>query len=389
MIKNKKFLYIFKIIVFILLFLSAIYFENAQRQRLMLLIIIFALFLVNNGAKYFVKTQNKLFFLFLLDIGLIYGLESNSRLLINYFFHSFYIIIFLEASLSLQLKRGIIVGIITLIISMIKYAYLIYYKFNLSNVSQMLFFLMVNILILVVGAFAQHAREENEKKDILYKELLDTHKKLKEYTHELNRLSLIEERNKIARDIHDNLGHNMTALIMELQMVDHYLQTDMAKSKNLLNDSLKTARKSLSSIREVVETLRGKPGVPPEKAIRILVEEFSQKTGTQIDLTIEGEIINRHGPNSAIYHILQEGLTNAVRHGKADRIWVSLKYSDQDIKFRIEDNGQGALAFIEGYGIRGIKERVRDYDGRVDFTSHQGFLIEGMIRARDREGTND
>ena len=203
---------------------------------------------------------------------------------------------------------------------------------------------MVNILILVVAAFAQHTKEENEKKDILYKELLETHKKLKEYTDELNRLSVIEERNKIARDIHDNLGHNMTALIMQLQMVEHYAKTD------------------------------------PEKAIKILVEEFSQKTGIKIELKIDGEVTNNHGANSAIYHILQEGLTNAVRHGKADRILVELKYTEEYIKFYIKDNGQGALAFIEGYGIKGIKERVRDNDGSVEFTSENGIIIDGMIK---------
>ena len=216
MIKNKKLLYIIKMIIFILLFLSALYFENAQQQRLILLFIIFILFLVGNIAKYYIKTQNKLFILFLIDTALIYIIESNSRLLINYFFHSFYMIIFLEASLTLQLKKGIAIGIITVIISMIKYVYLIYYKFNLSNVSQMFFFLMVNILILIIAAFARKTKEEKEKKDILYRELLDTHKKLKEYTDELNRLSVIEERTKIARDIHDTLGHNMTALIMQL-----------------------------------------------------------------------------------------------------------------------------------------------------------------------------
>ena len=381
--KNKKLLYILKIIMFIILFLSALYFENAHQQRMIALIIIFVLFLINNAGKYYIKTQNKLFLLFLVDIALIYGLESNSRLLINYFFHSFYIIIFLEASLLLQLKKGITIGIITVIISMVKYAYLIYYKFNLSNVSQMLFFLMVNILILIVAAFAQHTKEENEKKDILYKELLETHKKLKEYTDELNRLSVIEERNKIARDIHDNLGHNMTALIMQLQMVDHYTNIDFVKSKELLNNSLKTARDSLSSIREAVETLRGKESsLSLEKAIKILVEEFSKKTGTQIELKIDGEISINHGINSTIYHILQEGLTNAVRHGKADRIWVTLKYTNEFIKFNIKDNGQGAVAFIEGYGIKGIKERVRDYNGNVEFTSQNGFTIDGFIQNR-------
>ena len=384
MIKNKNSLNILKIIIFIILFLSALYFENAHQQRLIVLIIIFMVFLINNLAKYYIKTQNKLFILFLIDIILIYGLESNSRLLINYFFHSFYIIIFLEASLLLQLKKGITIGIIIVIISMIKYAYLVYYKFNLSNVSQLLFFLMVNILILVIAAFAQHTKEENEKKDILYKELLETHKKLKVYTDELNRLSVIEERNKIARDIHDNLGHNMTALIMQLQMVDHYTKIDTEKSKELLNSSLKTARDSLTSIREVVETLRGKESLSPKMAIKTLTEEFSKKTGAEIDLIVSGEITNDNSANTAIYHIIQEGMTNAVRHGNASKIFINLQYSKESVKFEIKDNGTGAIALIEGFGMKGIKERVASFGGKVEFKSQNGFIIDGFIKTNEK-----
>ncbi|MDD3751246.1 MAG: sensor histidine kinase [Tissierellia bacterium] len=378
MIKNKNFLFILKILILIILFLSAIYFENAHHQRLIVLIVIFALFLSNNVVKYYIKDQNKLFILFFVDIALIYILETNSRLLINYFFHSFYIIIFLEASFLLPLKKGITIGIVTVIISMIKYAYLIYYKFNLSNVSQMVFFLMVNILILVIAAFAQHTKEEKEKKDILYKELLDTHRQLKEYTDELNRLSVIEERNRIARDIHDTLGHNMTALIMQLQMADHYVMSDAGKSSQMLKNSLNTAKESLSKIREVVETLRGKE-ISPEIAIKTLVEEFSEKTGAGIKLNIEGEIPKNYGVNSAIYHILQEGMTNSIRHGNASKLWINLIYSNENIKFNIKDNGQGALAFIEGFGLKGIRERVEAFGGNVEFKSQDGFIIDGEL----------
>ena len=379
MIKNKKLLYTIKITVLLILFFSSLYFENAHQQRLIMLIIIFILFLVGNMAKYYVKSQNKLFILFLIDIALIYGLESNSRLLINYFFHSFYVIIFLEASLTLQLKKGITIGVITLIISMIKYAYLIYYKFNLSNVSQMLFFLMVNMLILIIAAFAQHSKEEKEKKDILYRELLDTHKKLKEYTDELNRLSVIEERNRIARDLHDTLGHNMTALIMQLQMAEHYAKTNMGKTAEVLNNSLKTAKDSLSAIREVVETLRGKESFSAKIKIKTLIDEFSEKTGAEIDLKISGEIADDNPANSAMYHILQEGMTNAIRHGNASEIRINLTYSKEYIKFNIKDNGAGALAMVEGFGMRGMRERVESFGGKIEFNSQEGFIIDGMI----------
>lgn len=379
MIKNKKLLYTIKLTILLILFFSSLYFENAQHNRLIVLVSVFLLFLINNIVKYHFKNQNKLFILFIFDAVLIYLLEFNSRLLINYFFHSLYIIVFLEASLTLQLKKGITIGAITIVISMIKYAYLIYYKFNLSNVSQMLFFLMVNMLILIIAAFAQHSKEEKEKKDILYKELLETHKKLKEYTDELNRLSVIEERNRIARDIHDTLGHNMTALIMQLQMAEHYAKTNMEKSTEVLNNSIKTARDSLSAIREVVETLRGKEPFSAKIKIQTLISEFSEKTGAEIDLKISGEITNDSPTNSAIYHILQEGMTNAIRHGNASKIRINLDYSEEYIKFSIKDNGAGALALVEGFGMKGMKERVESFGGKIEFKSQEGFIIDGMI----------
>lgn len=381
MIINKKIFSIIKIITLIILFLSALYFENTQQQRLLVLVIVFIFFIANNIYKYFANKENKTYFiLFIIDLALIYILELNSRLLINYFLHSFYIIILLEASITLTIKKGIIIGTTTIIISLIKFMYLIYYKFNLSNISQLVFFLIINILILVVSIFAQYNKQEKEKKDLLYKELLDAHKTLKDYTEEVHRLSVVEERNRIARDLHDNLGHNMTSLIMQLQMADHFLKTDSPKTQELLVNSIKTAKDSLGNIREVVETLRGaKTSLSLDKALRILADEFSEKTGIEIELKLEGKITNNQEASNAMYHILQESMTNAARHGNATKIWVEIDCSDNSISFSIKDNGKGSDIINEGYGMKGIKERVKAFNGNVEFKSQKGFTITGII----------
>ncbi len=380
---NVKNIYLFllKFLIFMVLFIAALYFENAQQQRLFVLVAVFLLFTANNIIKYFINKESKFYCtLFIIDLLLIYFLELNSRLLINYFLHSFYIIILLEASVTLEIRNGIIMGSAAVIVSMIKFAYLIYFKFNISNISQMVFFLIINILVLTVVLFAQYNRQEREKKDILYKELLDAHKKLKEYTVEVKRLSIVEERNRIARDIHDNLGHNMTALIMQLQMAEHYIKTDSPKSQELLINSIKTAKDSLSGIREVVETLRETRAIPAtDKAIKALAEEFSVKTGIETELNINGKIINNQQASEAIYHILQECLTNAVRHGDATKIWLELDYKNDSVTFNIKDNGTGAENLTEGYGMKGIRERVNDFNGSVEFKSENGFVIEGFI----------
>lgn len=383
--KVRRILFLLKTIVLTILFCAAAYFENAQQQRLIVLVAVFVLYLAVGFCRGFISRDSNLYYLsFILDIVLVYTLEYNSRLLINYFLHSFYIIILLEAALSLGLRRGITIGAATVLVSLIKYVYLIYYKFNLSNVSQLAFFLMVNVLILVISGFAQFNKEEKERKDILYKELLDVHKKLKQYTDEVNRLSVVEERNRIARDIHDTLGHNMTALIMQLQMAEHLLKEDEPKAEELLADAVKTAKDSMAGIREVVETLRGVSTVlTPAKSVKKLVNEFSSRTGVEIRLSINGETaMGNTEADMAIVRIIQEAMTNAVRHGKATKISVLLDYSRDSIIFSVKDNGTGAETIKEGYGLKGIRERAEAFGGRVEIGSSDGFYIKGILYMR-------
>jgi len=371
-----------KFMILIILFSAALYFENAQQQRLLVLVGIFVIYLFCNLGKCFIKHDSKLYFIsFIIDIVLVYILEYNSRLLINYFFHSFYIIILLESALSLDMKRGVIIGLFAVLVSLIKYVYLIYYKFNLSNVSQMAFFLMVNGLILIIACFAQYNKEEREKKEVLYKELVEAHRKLKEFNNEVNRLTVVDERNRIAREIHDSLGHNMTALIMQLQMACFLIKEDNEKAQSLLSDSVKTAKDSLSEIRVVVETLRGSDAsILARENIRNLIDDFSQKTGADIQLEITGNLDSQHSNiNADLYRIIQECLTNAVRHGKASVIWVNIDYSDDAINFIVKDNGTGEKTIEEGYGLKGIRERVKAFNGKLEYEATEGFCIKGSL----------
>lgn len=385
--KENKLFYLLKFILSIVLFCGAVYFENAQLQRLFLLVLIFAVFLVSGFVRGLIKQEMYYFYLtFYVDIALIFLMEQNSRLLINYFFHSFYIIILLEAALSLTLRRGVIIGAAAVLVSLIKYGYLIYYKFNLANISQMAFFLLVNVLILVIAGFAQHNREERQRKDVLYRELLDAHKQLKQYMDEVNRLSVVEERNRIARDLHDTIGHNMTALIMQLQMAEHLYKEDPSRAEELLASAVGTAKDSLSGIREVVETLRGEEAFRySDDAIRHLAAEFSEKTGAAIHF----DIMNGNGERNpsagmALYRIVQEALTNAVRHGKATEISVYIEYNPKEIRFHILDNGIGTEEFKEGFGLKGIRERVEAFGGEVTIESEKGFTVRGTLYLEDK-----
>ncbi|MTI67269.1 MAG: sensor histidine kinase [Firmicutes bacterium] len=366
-----------KILFLAVLFFLAMQYEQAQIHRIYVLTITFLCFLLIGIFRVYL---NKIYYSysFLIDIGLVFFLEHNSRFLLNYFFHSFYIIIIIEVSLYLKRKESIILGLIAVIFSTIKYILLVYYNYNLSSISQMIFFLTISIFILVVINLLKHFKKEKEKNEKLYKELAITHKKLKEYTKKVEELTVIEERNKIAREIHDTLGHSMTSLIMQMEMASHILDKEPNKAKDLINEGKKSARDGLLKVREVVETL--KPNKEMTKGIESiikLIDEFSKKCNVIIKKDID-KFSLPPDYSLALYRIIQESLTNSLRHGKANNIKIKLKKEDK-IYFEIKDNGKGSKKIKKGYGLKGIKERVKSLNGNVEFISENGFIVKGYI----------
>lgn len=389
MTDKEKLLQIIKIIILSLLFYAAVYFENAGQQRFYVLQGIFFTFIAWGLVRNCLKKKASLYALsFILDLILIYVLEYNSRLMINYFFHFFYFILILEAAMFLEGNRGIYVGIAGAIASLIKYFFLIYYKPTLLYVSQMIFFFLVSVLTLLIIVFAQYYKREKEKKDLLYKELLFTHKELQGYIEEVKRLIIIEENNRFARDVHDILGHNMTALIMQLEMVGHILNEDIDSAKVLIEQAKTTARDALTNMREVVATLRGKASKQwTVQAIKDMIQEFSVKTGVKVNIKLDNEEgIQGLRVNIALFRIIQEALTNSVRHGKATEVDIDLSCSDSAVTFFIRDNGTGVVDLRKGYGLKGIKERVEALKGRVEFETQPRFTIIGVLCM---EGNND
>lgn len=380
--KSFKVFMLIKILILSLIFYTAVYFENVSGERFYTLILIFIAYIILGVIRR--KLCNKysaLFISFFIDILLIFLLEHNSRFLINYFFHSFYIVIILEASLTLKRDKSLLISIITVLVSIIKSIMLIYYKSNLANISEMAFFVLINVLTLIITSFAQYNKEEKEKKELLYKELLKAHKKLKEYADRVERLTIIEERNRIARDIHDTLGHKMTVLIMQLEMSSYMIDEDIEKAKQLIENAKKQAREGLLSIRKVVETLRINENVSRGiDFIKQMVDEFSKKTGSEVELKIKGNQIKMpSNVDIALYRIVQESLTNAVRHGKASKIDVEIVFRENSVNFCIKDNGTGVENIKEGYGLKGMRERVEHLKGKVMFESRDGFEVKGYL----------
>ncbi len=374
--------YLIKIILLSLIFSGAVIFENAQGKRFHIILTVFAVYLLIGIIRNSLFKDKKLYkYTFLIDIVLIYFLEHQSRYLISYFYHSFYIAIIIEAAFMLKRKESLSVGILTVIVSLVKYFMLLYYKYSIGNLSQIVFFIIMNVLILGVISFAKYYKEEKEKKDELYTELLKTHTKLKEYSNRVKELVAIEERNKIARDIHDTLGHSMTGVIMQIEMADHMIGKDDDSVSKLLSNAKCSAREGLQKIREIVETLEPNKNISKGiESIKVLINRFKEITRVDISLKIKGRVVRTSETvNTVLYRVIQESLTNSIRHGHANRININIKYLEHNINFIIQDNGNGADKIHKGFGLKGIINRIESIGGKVCFKSEDGFVVEGKL----------
>ena len=211
----------------------------------------------------------------------------------------------------------------------------------------------------------------------LYHELRESHLKLEEYSRKAEQLSAMEERNRIAREIHDSLGHTLTAMIMQLEAGELALDSDISAARQRIVRARELARESMTNLREAVSTLR----LHTEEEFAANLQGLADALG----LTSEGFTLNISGDylrlsslaQSCIYRAIQEALTNARRHGHATHVRAELVIGPKVIHLTVQDNGQGSGELKPGFGLTGIEERVSKLKGQVSFATSQegGFTL--------------
>jgi signal transduction histidine kinase len=324
--------------------------------------------------------------LIMLSVIVLIIIEINSKYAIDYFFHSMYILMLMYVVIHYDKKAGLILSIILTLGSIVKFAELLTIQMSPANLAMFVFFFTVQMLVLLVAIFAKVYREENAKTKQLYEELLETHKQMKKYSNEIKQLTMVEERSKIARDLHDTLGHDMTGLIMQMEMTTRFFSAnDTEQGIATLEKAKKSARESLAKVRQILNTLKNENEIEwTNTSLYELAEDFANKTETEIHCEIIGDKSVRPDVGITIYRIIQEGLTNAIRHGKATKVKIIITYKDQEVLFYIEDNGSGCSEVIKGNGLNGMLERVALLQGKISFENTKGFLITGSL-PYDRE----
>lgn len=190
---------------------------------------------------------------------------------------------------------------------------------------------------------------------------------------QIQEMATLEERNRIARDIHDSLGHSLIALNIKLETSLALWQDNQQQSYMCLQEAKQLGSQALKAIRESVALIRSEPlqGQLFKSAIAILIEEFHRLTNIFPECNIDIQEDLPHTTNLTIYRLLQEGLTNIYKHAQATAIEIQIQTTNSSAVFILKDNGRGfqVTEQIEGFGLRGMKERVITLGGYLEITS--------------------
>lgn len=227
-----------------------------------------------------------------------------------------------------------------------------------------------------------------DEKRIYSYQLEGAKKRLEEYSQRVEKISQLEERNRISREIHDTIGHRLTALFMQIEAIIRVLEINSEKGKKMLLSARDNLSESIDILRQTVRNMRPKSNNSVISLIQDTIDNFISTTGIEIDFHIAGKPHQIYPSEEIILHKnAQEAITNAVRHGHASQIWVTLEYQENQIVLTVRDNGIGSKKIIKGMGITGMEERVALIGGKLQITSENGFEIKTILPIR-QEGDN-
>ena len=216
------------------------------------------------------------------------------------------------------------------------------------------------------------------------------------YATEAGSASMIEERKRITREIHDVIGYTLTNNIMMMEAAIDMMKHHPERVSNLIETARENAENGLEEIRDALHLLRAHepPARPGVEVIARLAKVFEIATGIQVRLEL-GNIPMTLGEeiDGVLGHFVQEALTNSYRHGKATRVKVICWKAERIVYVSIWDNGQGSDNVIEGIGLKGMRERIENVSGLLKINdTNDGFRVSVEIplqRARLDENVND
>ncbi|OKP90461.1 hypothetical protein A3844_05365 [Paenibacillus helianthi] len=247
----------------------------------------------------------------------------------------------------------------------------------------------------------QEQRRFTEELTMMHEEQAITHDKLKQAHKELElatiqslRNVVLEERSRIARDIHDSIGHRLTSVIVQMQAMPYAMRTDEENASLILKNVLDVTRGCLQEVRSIVHNMESNETGTGGVSLRSLVQHTASFSPLQIQLEMSEEAEKESWPldiTVVLYRCLQEAITNTIRHAYANRVCISVKQSEHEVVLHYRDDGilTPDSVWQEGFGLSGVRTRCKDMGGHCHIQAQepQGIAIDIQLPLRaNKEG---
>lgn len=253
---------------------------------------------------------------------------------------------------------------------------------NFLDIINLLFF----ILFLMI--YIANEVQENER---MTQELIMVHQvnhELENYAAVSEKIAEDKERKRLACEIHDTLGHALTGIAAGVDACIAMIDINPEATKKQLMVISKVVRQGIVDVRNSLNKLR--PGALEQHgfkgAIENMIEEFTSVSDLTISLDYRLYKVDfENTKEDILFRVIQESVTNAVRHGDATHIDISLYIEDNSLYLKIQDNGQGCEEIHYGFGLKQMKERLGMINGKVAYDGHHGFLTIVTIPLQEGE----
>ena len=255
-----------------------------------------------------------------------------------------------------------------------------YFMYNLQNFKSL-------CILLIISAMLGYTMKNELEKEKNYKVALDkerrlryeleiTKTKLLKSSKEISNLTRLRERNRIAREIHDTVGHKATGVLIQLQAAYRIFDIDRDKSKIIIYKCIDALSSTVTILRDTVYNIK-----PIEKLdvnyIKDIIDNFKF---CPVNFKFQGNFEKLETDKLDILSTnIMEALTNAAKHSKATQVNITLDVNENYTRLCIKDNGVGCNKIIEGLGISGMKERMANIDGSISISSAAGFMLVFII----------
>lgn len=251
---------------------------------------------------------------------------------------------------------------------------------SIKAISAILLALPIFIVVYIIFFLINHLLKQTELievalKDVTVKKLEkdSMYNDLKEAYERVENITTLKERNRIAREIHDTVGHTLTTVLVEMEAAKRLIKKDIDLAESKLNLAQGQVRKGLNDIRSSVRILEnGQDLLDFYSDIKSIIAETEKHSEVIIKAQIDYNISLTKAKEKVILSALLEGLSNGIRHGKSSAFLFKLYLDDKKVIFSLEDNGMGADIVTYGFGLRAMRERILELNGTLDISSRVG-----------------